>query len=277
MDPALRTPANRVSPRARLGWALIAIAQALVPVVVLVLLVTVWNVFSMPLWGWVAIGVASVAIIGITIEYGRPPWVSLVLAFSFGTYGLAKKQAGVEAVESLTFETLVLVPIAAAYLIFLGANGDGHFTTDGPGHAVLLATTGIGFPSRFALVLRRSATGATFGSLLPYRSPRGPVLICARSVPTRVLPAELGALRQALLDEPWRIRLYHAAPRGMWRPFAELLLRPSDEADSAELRFDPVGHPLPGSTTYPWVRRLREPSYRVAQSARRDGSGTAGG
>ena len=94
-------------------------------------------------WQWVAIGVASVAIIGITIEYGRPPWVSLVLAFSFGTYGLAKKQAGVEAVESLTFETLVLVPIAAAYLIFLGANGDGHFTTDGPGHAVLLATTGL--------------------------------------------------------------------------------------------------------------------------------------
>ncbi|HEX7739467.1 MAG TPA: EamA family transporter [Marmoricola sp.] len=35
------------------------------------------------------------------------------------------------------------MPIAAAYLIFLGANGDGHFTTDGPGHAVLLATTGL--------------------------------------------------------------------------------------------------------------------------------------
>ncbi|HEX7739468.1 MAG TPA: EamA family transporter RarD [Marmoricola sp.] len=45
-------------------------------------------------WQWVAIGVASVAIIGITIEYGRPPWVSLVLAFSFGTYGLAKSRPG---------------------------------------------------------------------------------------------------------------------------------------------------------------------------------------
>lgn len=94
-------------------------------------------------WQWVAIGVASLAIVGITVEYGRPPWVSLVLAFSFGTYGLAKKQAGVEAVESLTFETLVLAPVAAAYLVFLGANGDGHFTTDGAGHAVLLATTGL--------------------------------------------------------------------------------------------------------------------------------------
>lgn len=94
-------------------------------------------------WQWVAIGIASVAIIGITLEYGRPPWVSLVLAFSFGTYGLAKKQAGVEAVESITFETLVLVPVALGYLVVLGVNGSGHFTTDGPGHAALLASTGL--------------------------------------------------------------------------------------------------------------------------------------
>jgi len=92
---------------------------------------------------WLAIGIASVAIVGITIEYGRLPWVALVLAFSFGTYGLIKKVAGVEAIESLTYETLALAPLAAAYLIVLGARGDGHFTTSGVGHAVLLATTGI--------------------------------------------------------------------------------------------------------------------------------------
>ena len=92
-------------------------------------------------WQWVAIGVASVAIIGITIEYGRPPWVSLVLAFSFGTYGLAKKQAGVEAVESLTFETLVLVPVAVGYLAWLGS--DNTITDQGAGHVLLLASTGI--------------------------------------------------------------------------------------------------------------------------------------
>jgi hypothetical protein len=136
---------------------------------------------------------------------------------------------------------------------------------DGRHADVLLATTGIGFPFRFVLVPRRSATGATFGSLLPYRAPRGPVLICARSVPSRVLPADLGALRRSLQEQPWRVRLYHAAPTGKWHPFAEALLRPAAEADSAELRFDPVGHPLPGSTTYPWVRSVREPSYRAAQ------------
>jgi chloramphenicol-sensitive protein RarD len=94
-------------------------------------------------WQWIAIGIASIAVVGITVEYGHPPWVALVLAFSFGTYGLAKKQAGVEAVESLTFETLALVPLAAIYLAVLAGRGDGHFTTDGVGHALLLVTTGL--------------------------------------------------------------------------------------------------------------------------------------
>ena len=40
----------------------------------------------------------------LTLDYGRPPWVALVLAFSFGSYGLCKKQAGAPAVESLTLD-----------------------------------------------------------------------------------------------------------------------------------------------------------------------------
>jgi chloramphenicol-sensitive protein RarD len=92
---------------------------------------------------WIAIGIASVAVVGLTVEYGHPPWVALALAFSFGTYGLAKKQAGVEAVESLTFETLALLPLATIYLLVLGGRGDGHFTTDGLGHTLLLISTGL--------------------------------------------------------------------------------------------------------------------------------------
>lgn len=136
---------------------------------------------------------------------------------------------------------------------------------DGRHADVLLASTGIGFPSRFLLVPRRSATGATFSSLMPYRAWRGPVLICARSVPFQVLPADLDGLRRSLQEQPWQVRMYHAAPTGKWHPFAEVLLRPAAEPDSAELRFDPIAHPLPGSTTYPWVRRVREPSYRAVQ------------
>jgi len=92
---------------------------------------------------WVAMGLAVVAVVVLTIDYGRPPWVALVLAFSFGTYGLAKKQADVGAVESITFETLVLVPIAAAYVLWLMATGQSNFASHGVGHALLFTTTGI--------------------------------------------------------------------------------------------------------------------------------------
>jgi chloramphenicol-sensitive protein RarD len=92
---------------------------------------------------WVAVAIAAVAVLGLTVEYGHPPWVALVLALSFGTYGLAKKQAGVPAVESLTFETLVLAPLALGYLTWLGITGRGHFAGHGAGHATLLVLTGV--------------------------------------------------------------------------------------------------------------------------------------
>ncbi|HLN76956.1 MAG TPA: EamA family transporter RarD [Nocardioidaceae bacterium] len=92
---------------------------------------------------WVALGIAALAVIGLTIEYGRPPWVALVLAFSFGSYGLAKKKANVGAVESLTVETLVLAPVAAAYILWLVDQGTSTFGTEGVGHALLIVTTGI--------------------------------------------------------------------------------------------------------------------------------------
>jgi chloramphenicol-sensitive protein RarD len=92
---------------------------------------------------WAALGLAGVAVVGLTIEYGRPPWVAIVLAFSFGTYGLAKKKADTGAIESLTFETMVLAPVALGYLVLLGATGAATFTTEGAWHVVLLVATGV--------------------------------------------------------------------------------------------------------------------------------------
>jgi chloramphenicol-sensitive protein RarD len=92
---------------------------------------------------WVAMAVAGLAVVVLTLDYGRLPWVALVLAFSFGSYGLAKKSANVEAVESLTLETTLIAPFAAIYLVWLTARGESHFTTDGVGHALLLSTTGL--------------------------------------------------------------------------------------------------------------------------------------
>ena len=92
---------------------------------------------------WAAMAMAALAVVVLTVDYGRPPWIALVLACSFGTYGLAKKVAGVEAVESLTFETLLIAPLAAAYLGFLAWQGTATFAAHGVGHALLLTTTGI--------------------------------------------------------------------------------------------------------------------------------------
>jgi chloramphenicol-sensitive protein RarD len=92
---------------------------------------------------WGAMAVAGTAVAVLALDYGRLPWVALVLAFSFGTYGLAKKTANVGAIESLTLETILLAPIAAAYIAWLVATGQSNFGSHGTGHALLFTTTGI--------------------------------------------------------------------------------------------------------------------------------------
>ena len=92
---------------------------------------------------WVAIGIATAGVLALTVEYGRPPWVALILAFSFGSYGLAKKKADAGAVESLVIETTVMSPVALGYLVFLSATGASTFTDHGAGHAALLVGTAV--------------------------------------------------------------------------------------------------------------------------------------
>jgi chloramphenicol-sensitive protein RarD len=87
--------------------------------------------------------VGAVAVLVLTVEYGRPPWVGLVLAVSFGTYGLLKKQAGAGAVEGLVFETAILSPMAAGYLVWLTFTTTSTFAAHGWGHVLLLASTGV--------------------------------------------------------------------------------------------------------------------------------------
>ncbi len=92
---------------------------------------------------WWAMGLATLAVVVLTVDYGRPPWIALLLAFSFGTYGLTKKKAGVDAVESMAVETIYIAPIAAAYLTWLAVSGGADFGNHGAGHAWLFLTTGI--------------------------------------------------------------------------------------------------------------------------------------
>jgi chloramphenicol-sensitive protein RarD len=92
---------------------------------------------------WVALFIATLGVLVLTVDYGHPPWIALVLAFSFGCYGLAKKKADAGAVESLVVETLILAPVALGYLVFLGATGVATVGSYGAPHALLMMGTAV--------------------------------------------------------------------------------------------------------------------------------------
>ncbi|MDQ5975041.1 MAG: EamA family transporter RarD [Actinomycetota bacterium] len=91
---------------------------------------------------WLAVGIAILAVGVLTVSYGRLPWISLILAFSFGIYGLIKKQVGTGAVESLTIETAVLAPLAVVVMIVMAGSGSSSITSDGAGTVALLVLLG---------------------------------------------------------------------------------------------------------------------------------------
>lgn len=92
---------------------------------------------------WIAVATGLTAVLVLAIGYGRPPWISLILAFSFATYGLVKKKVNMGGLESLAAETAVLFLPALGFLLWLAATGGSTFTAGGAGHGVLLAATGI--------------------------------------------------------------------------------------------------------------------------------------
>jgi chloramphenicol-sensitive protein RarD len=91
----------------------------------------------------VAVALGTIAVLVLTAEYGRPPWIALALACSFGLYGLVKKQVGLEGTESLAVETTLLSLPALAYILVLQERGDATFLTDGAGLSLLLVAGGI--------------------------------------------------------------------------------------------------------------------------------------
>jgi len=88
-----------------------------------------------------SLGAAAVAI--LTVAYGRPPWVALLLAVTFAGYGYLKKSVGIGAAPSLAVETAVLLPVALGGLLVLGARGDAAFLHGGAGRDVLLVGLGV--------------------------------------------------------------------------------------------------------------------------------------
>jgi len=123
---------------------------------------------------WTAVGIGFVAVGVLTYSYGKLPWIALTLAFSFGLYGFVKNRVGsrVDAVTSLSVETMVLAPFAAATMVYLGVAGAATLTTEGPGHFWLLLASGVitAVPLLFFGASARRLPMTTIG-LLQYFAP----------------------------------------------------------------------------------------------------------
>ena len=117
---------------------------------------------------------------------------------------------------------------------------------------VLLASTGWGRLGRFVLTAGRRPGSRPLTSLLPYRTPAGPVVLGARAT------------------GPASYELFWARYNDDWRRFANLELT-GEQAVDQEISFDPVRRQIPGLAQYPAVVRLREPSYRRARRSRQEG------
>ncbi|RMI38021.1 EamA family transporter RarD [Streptomyces triticirhizae] len=92
---------------------------------------------------WVAVGVGTVAVLVMSVAYGQVPWLSLALSISFGTYGLVKKHTALDGLEGFSADTALQFLPALGYLLVLTARGEGSFTAEGPGQALLLVASGL--------------------------------------------------------------------------------------------------------------------------------------
>jgi chloramphenicol-sensitive protein RarD len=123
-------------------------------------------------WQWVAVGLGGLAVLVLAVDVGQPPWVALVLAFSFATYGLMKNQVRMPAVESLAVETTMLVLPALVVVAAVTSGGQAAF-----GHPPLRVTVlmvGMGVVTAVPLLLFGAAASrvplSTMG-LMQYITP----------------------------------------------------------------------------------------------------------
>jgi chloramphenicol-sensitive protein RarD len=141
------------------------------PLVSVLLGVAVFSERLRPLQ-WFAVALAAVAVVVLTVDYGRPPWIALGLAATFALYGLMKKLVRVEAAPGLFLETAIVAVPAAVALAVLHGQGDGTFGNHGTGHALLLVSSGIAtaIPLLLFAAASRRVPLSTMG-LLQYVTP----------------------------------------------------------------------------------------------------------
>lgn len=127
---------------------------------------------------WVPVTLAAVGVMYLTTAYGRPPWIALSLAFTFGLYGFVKKLSPLGSLYGLTLETGIVFPVALLYLGFVGLNDSGVFLQAGGWITALLV--GAGLVTTIPLLMFASAAKQiplTVVGLLQYIAPTFQFLI----------------------------------------------------------------------------------------------------
>ncbi|NYE62879.1 chloramphenicol-sensitive protein RarD [Duganella sp. 1224] len=76
---------------------------------------------------WLAMAIAAAGVAWLTWQAGQLPWIALILGITFGGYGLLRKTAALAALEGLSLETMILFPLALAYVLWLSWHGHNTF------------------------------------------------------------------------------------------------------------------------------------------------------
>lgn len=118
-----------------LGYYINPLVSVLLGIIVFKEKLSFWQMFSFFL--------AMLGVLNMTIHFGTIPWVSLLLAVTFGLYGLCKKMIHLGATTGIALETLIIAPFALIYLNYIQSSGTGAFSFSNPGTAGLLAGAGV--------------------------------------------------------------------------------------------------------------------------------------
>jgi chloramphenicol-sensitive protein RarD len=92
---------------------------------------------------WIAISFAALGVAWLVGQFGRPPWIALALAATWGGYGLMRKKSPLGAITGLTVETLLIAPIAIAFLVWRQHTGEGALGHVAPIKQVLVISAGV--------------------------------------------------------------------------------------------------------------------------------------
>lgn len=127
---------------------------------------------------WLAITCAGLGVLWLSVQTGHPPWIALILASTFGMYGLLRKTAALGALEGLSLETMILFPFALAYLGYLALHGQSVFLQATTSTQILLLAAGpiTAVPLLMFAAAARRIPLATLG-LMQYISPTIQLLI----------------------------------------------------------------------------------------------------